>query len=333
MASSALPPPDRRSRTIGALLALHAGDSLGATLEFKSHAHIASIYPKGLRKIIGGGPFEWPPGYATDDTDLTRGVLLAYRDQRRSPEAGEDIAVLAGGHFLAWLEGRWPGREKGSYPVDIGGATAAGLRRFSETRDPDRAGAGPGSAGNGSLMRCLPTGLFQADRQELVKESMRISKITHDDVRCTVACAAYNTIVAELIDGTSPDDAVSAGEKVAATLEDGRQDEVHQAILLGRELDVAHMAQRGPPPILKGACSGYVLETLTVAVSALLDKRGLEDVLVDVIRIGRDTDTNGAVAGGLLGARHGMEAIPEQWRQELQFGDEFQELATELMEV
>ena len=35
-------------------------------------------YPDGLRDIVGGGPFCWPAGHATDDTDLTRAVLLAY---------------------------------------------------------------------------------------------------------------------------------------------------------------------------------------------------------------------------------------------------------------
>lgn len=321
----------RESRIIGALLGVHAGDSLGATVEFESHARIAALYPNGLRKIIGGGPFNWPSGHATDDTDLTRGVLLAYRDQRRSQQPGDDIAAKAGEYFLAWLEGRWPDREEGSYPEDIGGATATGLRRFAQTKNVNLAGAGQGSAGNGSLMRCIPTGLFQPDREKLIAESMRISMITHDDVRCTVACAAYNTIVAELIDGNSVDAAVRAGEDVAEKLEKGPGGQVHVALKMGQEVKVAKMAQRGPPPQMKGKCSGYVLETLSLAVAAVLDDRSLEDVLVDIIRIGQDTDTNGAVAGGLLGARHGVEAIPEQWKQELQFGDEFTEVAKELM--
>ncbi|CAM1509697.1 Fc.00g000320.m01.CDS01 [Cosmosporella sp. VM-42] len=317
----------RQSRVVGALLALHAGDSLGATFEFKTQAQIASRYPKGLRDIIGGGPFSWKAGHATDDTDMTRGVLLAYRDYKK----GDDIGRLAGDNFIDWQYGQWPDRIPGTSPADIGGATARGLDRYFQSRDPDQAGAGQGSAGNGSLMRCIPTGLFQSDPEKRIYDSIRISKITHDDFRCTTACAVYNEIAAELIGGATPDNAVKAGEVVAVRLENGKQGEVYQSVRLGRELRVEEMAQRGPPPKMRGNCSGYVLESLSVAVAAVLDSRCLEDVLVDVVRIGRDTDTNACIAGGLLGARDGDASIPERWTSKLQFGDEFRSIALALM--
>ncbi|KAF9767186.1 hypothetical protein IL306_000276 [Fusarium sp. DS 682] len=316
----------RESRVIGALLGVHTGDSLGATLEFKTHTDIAHEYPLGLREIVGGGPFRWSPGHATDDTDMTRGVLLAYHDYK----AGDDIARLAGDYFINWLRGEWPGRRPGSRPEDIGGATFDGLSKYKKTRDPDRAGAGEGSAGNGSLMRCIPTALFQHDPQKLVEESLRISKITHDDKRCTVACAAYNTIVSKLIDQVDPMEAIEAGLKVAETLE-GASGPVCQAIELGKSLNVASMAEKGPPPELKGRCSGYVLESLSLSIAAALDPRSLEDIVVDVVRIGSDTDTNGAIAGGMLGARDGATAIPSQWRSVLQFGDEFENTALSIL--
>ncbi|KAF5990572.1 hypothetical protein FBULB1_50 [Fusarium bulbicola] len=305
----------RESRVIGALLGVHAGDSLGATLEFKTHTDIAREYPLGLRDIVGGGPFRWSQGHATDDTDMTRGVLLAYHDYKD----GDDIAQLAGDYFISWLHGDWPDRRPGSRPEDIGGATATGLRRYKQTQDPGRAGAGQGSAGNGSLMRCIPTGLFQRDPQKLVEESIRISKITHDDKRCTVACAAYNTIVSKLIDQVDPQDAIEAGLNVAETLEGG-PGPVHKAIELGKSLNIATMASMGPAPELGGRCSGYVLESLSLAIAAVLDPRSLEDIVVDVVRIGWDTDTNGAIAGGILGARDGAGAIPPRWKSVLQFG-------------
>ena len=60
----------------GGLLGVHAGDSLGATVEFKAWSEIRARYPDGVREIVGGGPFNWPPGHATDDTDLTRTVTI-----------------------------------------------------------------------------------------------------------------------------------------------------------------------------------------------------------------------------------------------------------------
>src|SRR5688572_1042408 len=157
----------RQSRTLGALLGVHTGDSLGATFEFKSHSQILQSYPTGLREIIGGGVFDWSPGHATDDTDMTRAILLAYRDQHHLQEEKKNdkessIVYLAANRFLEWFTGNpWPDRSPNSHPVDIGGATHTGLSRYSTTHDPFTSGAGPGSAGNGSLMRCIPTALFE----------------------------------------------------------------------------------------------------------------------------------------------------------------------------
>lgn len=330
--ASSGPAPTRVSRTIGALLALHAGDSLGATVEFRSHSQIASRYPSGLRDIVGGGPYDWPAGHATDDTDLTRAVLLAYKSRHESGDLSYDVVKATAENSLKWRDGEeWPGRRRGEQPRDIGNATSQGLELYRRTRDPARAGAGQGSAGNGSLMRCLPTGLFQDDPELRVQESIAISKITHDDYRCVVACAVYNAMIAALVRGQSVTCAIEAGEAVAVSLERGRAGEVYRSIQQGKELRVAEMARRGPPASMPGQCSGYVLDSLTVGVSALLDPRSLEDVLVDVVGIGRDTDTNAAIAGGLLGARDGEEAVPIRWREELQFGEEFRQIASALI--
>ncbi|KAL4946956.1 ADP-ribosylation/Crystallin J1 [Aspergillus filifer] len=327
--------PSRRSRTLGALLAFHAGDALGAPLEFKPHTVIRSLHATNTafpRTLTGGGFLSWAPGAATDDTDLTRAVLLAYRDAILS---GDDVITKAAEHCLAWYRGdHWPGRRPGTLPRDIGGATRRGLSSFASSRDPSSSGAGQGSAGNGSLMRCIPTGLFQTDPELLVKESQCISAITHNDRRCTIACAAYNTIVSALIvRGLSVEDAVSAGERVAVSLEGGGADgPVHAAIKIGRTIPLEVLADKGPRRLgFPGSCSGFVLDSLMLAVAAVLDKRRLDQVLVDVVRVGGDTDTNAAIAGGLLGARDGEEAVLDEWKDLLQFYAEFCCLVDQLL--
>jgi ADP-ribosylglycohydrolase len=321
----------RLSKTLGALLGVHTGDSLGATLEFDSWDSIQSRYPTGLREIIGGGPFSWPAGHATDDTDLTRAVLLAYRDLQRSmTKEGKafDVVKAAADYSIDWLTGNWPDREKGDTPDDIGSATYVGLSNYQTSRNPATSGAGPGSAGNGSLMRCIPTALFTATREKRIEESKAISAFTHNDVRCTVSCAAYNEIVAALVEGKSVDEAIEMAMQISEVLD---CPSVAKAIERGQAISIKKFADKGPGRELPDKTSGYVLQSLTVAVAALLDPRGFEDVLVDVVRIGGDTDTNGAIAGGLLGARDGVEAIPERWLEVLQFREEFGELTREIL--
>ncbi|EPE10836.1 adp-ribosylglycohydrolase family protein [Ophiostoma piceae UAMH 11346] len=364
----------RKDRILGALLGVHAGDSLGASYEFNSWSALQDYYPNGIpHDIVGGGPFGWSPGHATDDTDMTRAVLLAYKhctathaaDATDAKDSRDSLALatVAGNYMLDWYEGRWPGRRLGSRPVDAGGATRVGLSTFSGSnpRDPRRAGAGQGQAGNGSLMRCIPTALF-ADKAALVEESALVSAVTHDDARCVLACAAYNTIVAALVDGVLPADAVEAGlavlsedtvELIVATFtgDDGEVvgtltkenllealPQVQSAISKGKAVRVGDLAELGPDEAPGGKAaiplhaSGYVLESLTLGIAAVLDTdRTTEDLLVDVVSVGRDTDTNGAVAGGLLGARDGVEGIPALWRSKLQFGQEFTEIVNSLV--
>jgi ADP-ribosylglycohydrolase len=326
----------RISKTLGALLGVHCGDSLGATFEFLPWSHIRRQYPDGLREIVGGGTLHWPVGHATDDTDLTRAVLLAYRDYEENKQAGSvqlveefDIAKAAAEYSLKWNEGDWPGRKKGSRPIDIGNATRVGLQNYRRLRDPAKSGAGVGSAGNGSLMRCIPTGLF-APEERRRNESIAVSEFTHNDSRCTVACAAYNEIVAALVDGKTPQEAVEIGKKVADEL---RGAKVTDAIKEGETLPLAKTAREGPRGEHPVSTSGYVLSSLKLAIAALLDLRSFEDVLVDVVRIGGDSDTNGAIAGGLLGARDGIEKIPERWLDRLQFRKEFEEVAMRILQL
>jgi ADP-ribosylglycohydrolase len=147
-------------RIAGALLGVHAGDALGATVEFMSWSEIRNAHPVGHRDIVGGGAFKWKAGSATDDTDLTRAVLLGYRDHFVN---GADITHACADWMVRWQTGDWPGRRRGSFPKDIGHATAVGLRSYQHHRNPTRSGAGQGSAGNGSLMRCIATGVIRTD--------------------------------------------------------------------------------------------------------------------------------------------------------------------------
>jgi ADP-ribosylglycohydrolase len=324
------------SRAFGALLGVHAGDSLGATLEFQSYSKIKAKYPKGLQHIVGGGPFDWPAGHATDDTDLTRAVLLAYLDRAKAVREGAvsdpsqfDIAKAAAEWSLKWLNGDWPGRELGSDPVDIGGATSTGLLQYEESRNVKTCGAGQGSAGNGSLMRCIPTALFTRTTEERIKESMAISAFTHNDARCTVACAVYNEIVAALVEGETPEGAVSIGLNVAESLDCPA---VEASINKGKGWSIEKFAEEGPGDALPEWSSGYVLQSLSIAIAAVLDKRDFEEVLIDVVRLGGDTDTNGAIAGGLLGARDGVSEIPDRWKRVLEYREEFVNACHQLFE-
>lgn len=243
--------------------------------------------------MVGGGPFSWRAGEPTDDTGLTVAVAYAHLD-------GGNVRRQAWNRMLDWYDGILLG---GGLPKDVGGATSRALNGR-----PD-----PAALGNGALMRCAPTALIDPAgwRQELAGE---IARLTHPHPRSVACCVAYNEIAAALIAGASVDEAVQAGIDAA---DRASCPEVGDAIYWADRTagDPAKAAS-----YLTDSGRGYVLDSLILAVAAVSGGRPFDEALVWVIRHGHDTDTNAAIAGGLLGARHGMSAIPQRWLDRLEWG-------------
>lgn len=280
--------PDLQDRISGGLLGVAAGDALGATLEFMTHTEIRREF--GVhREIIGGGPFGWRPGQGTDDSDLTWAVLAAYLDGPYTLEKAAD-------RMLEWFH---------SGPPDIGGATSEALRRLDRYRDPRTSGATrESSCGNGSLMRCIPTALARSDAAVRRRELAEISAITHAHVQCTDSCVAYGEIVNALLEGAEVPDALAAAQGL----------KLHPNVQGALDIDPRL-------PVGRLRTSGYVIDSLRCAVWAIQQDATFEEVIVDLVNRGQDTDTTGAIAGGLVGVLHGAEAIPSRWRQKLEYHD------------
>ena len=292
-------------RVRGGLLGVAAGDCLGAGVEFKSRASVRSEYPGGVREITGGGAFGWRAGQGTDDTDLTAAVLRGYL----RPD-GYSLNAVAD-NFAAW---------KSRGPRDIGGTTAGGISNYLRTGDPTSSGeTRDSSAANGSLMRCIPTGLMEKDDARRAEQAAAISAITHAEPRCLDSCVAYCDMVHRMVEGDSPQDAINW------VLEHRDLDpRVEEVLITAPHLQLDD---------LDG--SGYVLGSLGVAVWAVTrdPEQNVEDVLAQTMSLGQDTDTHGAIAGGLLGASRGASALPDRWIDVLEYADMFEDAVPDMMEI
>ena len=76
--------------------------------------------------------------------------------------------------------------------------------------------------------------------------------------------------------------------------------------------------------------SGFVPHTLQTALYHALTADSAEAAIVDSVNEGGDTDTIGAVAGAVAGARFGASALLERWLETLQATDELRTLARNL---
>jgi ADP-ribosylglycohydrolase len=71
------------------------------------------------------------------------------------------------------------------------------------------------------------------------------------------------------------------------------------------------------PPREYSTHMGWVLIALQNAFYQLLHAPNFEEGVVATVMAGGDTDTNGAIAGALLGAVHGRKAVPSRWSHAL----------------
>jgi ADP-ribosylglycohydrolase len=267
-------------RAQGCLLGQVAGDSLGSLVEFMSAAEVQSRYPDGPRRLEDGGVHGTLAGQPTDDSEMALALARAIV----AADGWEAPAVMAA--YRAWLV---------SGPFDVGATTRAALG----ARAPI-----PGSQANGSLMRASPLGVFAhalsaAGAAALARAD---SALTHPDPVCGDSCAAFVIAVAHAV---RHGDARGAWEEARAWA---------RAHAVAPVRDALAAAEAGPP-VCNGPRSGWVLKALQNAFHELLHAPSLEEGVVATVRRGGDADTNGAIAGALLGAVHGRGAVPAQWRE------------------
>ena len=77
--------------------------------------------------------------------------------------------------------------------------------------------------------------------------------------------------------------------------------------------------------------SGYVVDTLKVALWGIAKNQQFEKGLIHVVNLGGDADTAGAVFGQLAGALYGLETIPDRWKNTVYQNQEIIQLAERLV--
>ena len=278
--SQALPP--KEDRRAGTILGLAVGDALGATYEFCSPREV----PEGPLEIVGGGWLGLEPGETTDDTALARAVLTGYEggplDLRRVRDA-----------MLSWQESKLK---------DIGNQTRKALdhlrrhpKALSLPEDPD-------AQGNGAVMRAAAHGVKAKDAGEAAENAWREAALTHPSWEARASSALVAALVANLLDGAQPEDVLDAS----------------YALLESRDRPGKHVRETlRPLEDYEHNPGGWTIYTTRLALLCLLDASDFRASLEGVVRLGGDADTNGAVAGALLGARFGVGSIPRSWLEAL----------------
>jgi ADP-ribosyl-[dinitrogen reductase] hydrolase len=291
------------ARARGAILGHAAGNALGVPTEFlETPQAIEREFPGGLKEIRRRDTIRSPW-----DDDVAMALHLA--EELLEPEP--DLERLTR-RWVQWAEEDGRG---------IGGWTRTALAHIRTHGSPPAESGG--QAGNGALMRCLPAGLrFFRQPANLIAATYHTAALTHPDPRCGWSAVAANVAVACFLSGRRD----FVGDVIEALRNNDAPAEVTDAV---RRVPVM---RRTELPIT-GGTQGYTVHCMQIALWAAYHEPTLEGALVWLANAGGDTDTNAAVAGGLLGARDGVREIPSRWVAELPRVEYLEDLAERLVGV
>lgn len=280
-------------RVAGLLLGTAIGDSLGLPREGLGARRAARLYPGPLRQrfVLGRGML-------SDDTEhacMTAQALLAAGDE--PPR----FARALGWKLRWWLLG---------LPAGVGWGTLRAIARLWVGFPPERSGVC--SAGNGPAMRAPVIGAWFDDLRDVETFVGASTRLTHRDPRAhagalAIAIAAHHAVRAPRLDPalvlrdirarTDDGELLSALDRVELALAHG-----HEPARLAADLG------------LGGGITGYVHHTVPICLHAWLrSPRDYHRAVADVITLGGDADTTGAIVGALAGASAGASRLPPDW--------------------
>ncbi|KEF52100.1 uncharacterized protein A1O9_11726 [Exophiala aquamarina CBS 119918] len=347
-------------RLLGCVFGGVLGDCIGLYTEFLPKTSCEKLYPDRKFSLIQPiTPFaadthrdKFDIGSWTDDTDHALLLILSYvhNDGQILPEDFARRLQIWVRHGLLAL---------GRLPLGIGRTTSTVVSYPDFAKDPEGVAlktwinSSRHAAANGSLMRTHPLGIMCISKtlDETLEIAANMSRTTHIDPRCTVACCATTGLVRGLLRG----EVVSEGE-VDAILDQAFSYVQSNESLRNPGYDVAAItpasSEQDSTLLRKDEYEkhtkathfsdlqlddsqkmGYVYKCLGSAVLALrLAMRGkiskttltngntnlFEEIVTDLIMQGGDADTNGCVAGALLGAWSGYSRLPQHWLQGVQ---------------
>lgn len=334
---------DIRNRFRGCLIGGAVGDALGAPVEFISHDEIVRCFgSQGIRDYV---PAYGVLGAITDDTQMTlftaEGLLRAnVRERMRGLTTYSGVTDHS---YLRWLE-----TQGIKAPVEIGRdgwlwkqealhhRRAPGNTCLSALKSKKSFGdaARNDSKGCGGVMRVAPVGMFgwhYRDRdgaaEEVFNLASEIAGLTHGHPSGKWPAGVLAVLVLRGLEGIPLKESLPEAKAILRTRQ--RHEETLNAIEAAETL--AALGQPATVPQIEKLGGGWVAEeALAIGLYCALVAENFEQGIHLAVNHGGDSDSTGSIAGNLLGALLGEDAIPARWSTSLELADVIREVADDL---
>lgn len=280
------------------------GDALGVPVEFKSRETLKKFPVVKMQEF---GSWNQPKGTWSDDSSLTLCLAEELTKGYNLEKIGES--------FVKWVKyGHWTAHGR---LFDIGGTTRHSIARLIKGESARFSGnIFEEDNGNGSLMRTLPLAFYlkQEENIDILYQTVKeISSITHGHFRSVFACFIYVIFAIELIKGKDKREAYKYTQELVLKFADIQGFNPKEIQLFERILK-NDISKYDEDTMSSG---GYVLHSLEASLWCFLNSETYSESVLKAVNLGEDTDTTGAITGGIAGIYYGFENIPEEWVSEL----------------
>jgi ADP-ribosylglycohydrolase len=332
----------------GCLIGGAVGDALGAPIEFMSFDQIKSAF--GNEGLTDYSEAYARTGSITDDTQMTlftaEGLILSKVRQEYQGDAGSISAVYHA--LLRWLYTQEIGLQEhlinahGTCSIIDGLLT--GHKELFALRAPGntclsalRSGQlgtieNPvnDSKGCGGVMRMAPVGLMYDDAEKAFQIGCECAALTHGHPTGYLASGAFAAILSRLISGKTLTAAIY--DSMSILKRNTNHGETLKAI--DTAIELADKATPGPDTIKRIGQGWIAEEALGIGIyCSLIAGVDFKNGILTAVNHSGDSDSTGAITGNILGALHGIDAIPENWILNLELKSLIEETAVDLFNL
>lgn len=320
----------------GCFFGLAIGDALGYPTEFLSLEEIRKKYgSQGVTDLAG------VPALHSDDTQMAMAVAKAVL-QTGNGDLPLFMEKLAG-ELVAWFRSPENDRSPGNTSIKACHNLEAGTNwKLSGVIN---------SKGCGSAVRVAPLGLLEYQQPSRLRQLARASAlITHGHPAGMIAAEVTAFCVAWALEGIAPSEYLdriealrhSSLESWDESLGDIWQRNQFQSPLeyltagwdqlLAAVEKVPQTVRENVSDLCQYIGGGWVAEeTLACALAAILKTPDdLKATLLCCANNGGDSDSIGCIAGAIAGAHLGTQAIPKEWKKQIENRQLLQSLAQQL---
>lgn len=290
---------------VGCILGAALGDAIGLPYEGLSRRRGSKLLgpPRQHRLCLGRG-------MVSDDTEhicMVAQALIA---------SGADVE-----HFrrdLAWRLRWW----LLGLPAGVGLATLKAIAKLWLGANPRDSGVF--SAGNGPAMRAAVIGVAVTDVTRLRAFVRASTRLTHTDPKAeygafAVALAARFAAQGQLADSAGYLSELRRHLQNDEAVQDGLQHTREELFMLLAQAAASAEQRQSTQDFAAeigsdGGVSGYIYRSVPVALQAcFLHRDDFRSAIAAIVECGGDTDSVGAIAGGIIGCAIPADELPQDW--------------------